>query len=206
MSTALVLNHAVTEKLIRERRERGIDGFDEVWEGVYVVSPLANLEHQWIAGQFTSILDEVVVRTELGRVYPGANVSDRDDDWMQNFRVPDVVVVLKGGKARDCDTHLCGGPDFLIEILSLYDKSYDKLDFYAKIGVRELLLVDPDSRGVELFRLAGDELVPAGTSTKVGGGRVTSSVVPLAFEHFTTADTPRIVVLRTDGKPGEWSV
>ena len=103
MATALILNRDISEQIIRERRERGIDGFDEVWEGVYVVSPLANLEHQYIATTFSHILIEVVHNLGLGRVFAGANVSDREDDWMKNFRVPDVVVVLNASKARDCE-------------------------------------------------------------------------------------------------------
>ena len=32
--------------LIRDRRESGGDRYDEVWDGVYVMSPLADNEHQ----------------------------------------------------------------------------------------------------------------------------------------------------------------
>ena len=33
-------------RLIRERRECGGDRYDEVWDGVYVMSPLADNVHQ----------------------------------------------------------------------------------------------------------------------------------------------------------------
>lgn len=205
MATALILDGEITDQIIRDREQRGINQFDEVWEGVYVVSPLADLEHQYISGILTSILVEVVQVPGLGRVYPGANVSDREHDWKDNFRVPDVVVVLRNGKARDCGTHFCGGPDFLIEILSDDDKSYDKLEFYAAIGVRELLVVDPDTRRVELFRLSGGKLSLVGRSSQDAPRPISSSVVPLTFQWVAGATRPTIAVERTDGKSGSWS-
>ena len=33
-------------RLLRDRRECGGDRYDEVWDGVYVMSPLADNEHQ----------------------------------------------------------------------------------------------------------------------------------------------------------------
>ena len=32
----------------------------------------------------------------LGEAFPGVNVSDRSDDWTQNYREPDVAVFLEG--------------------------------------------------------------------------------------------------------------
>ncbi len=206
MATALILDRDISAEIICERRERGIDGFDEVWEGVYVVSPLANLEHQYIASSFTRILIEVVQDPGLGRVFGGANVSDRERDWNHNFRVPDVVVALNEGVARDCDTHLCGGPDFLVEVLSEDDKSYEKLEFYAAIGVRELLIVEPESRRLELFRLTGGALVLAGRSSEDDPQAVVSAVVPLSFQWTTAGGQPTIQVTRTDGNSGRWTV
>ncbi len=44
----MVLEPAVEERLLAERR--GCDGqqYDEVWEGIYVMAPLPNDEHQEI--------------------------------------------------------------------------------------------------------------------------------------------------------------
>jgi Uma2 family endonuclease len=206
MGAALVLDRDIAQELIRQRQERGIDQFDEVWEGVYVVSPLARLEHQFISSSLTYILTEVIHVPGLGRVYAGANVSDREVDWKDNFRVPDVVVVLNGSKARDCDTHLCGGPDFLVEVLSNDDKTYDKLDFYSVIGVRELLIVHPETRRIELFRLSQNELVLVGKSTQDSPIILTSAVVPLSFQWANVDGKPKILAQRTDGKAGKWSV
>ena len=44
--TALINDPKLEEKLIAKRQAAGADKFDEVWDGVYVMSPLANDEHQ----------------------------------------------------------------------------------------------------------------------------------------------------------------
>jgi hypothetical protein len=205
MGSALVLDRDIAQEIIRHRQKRGIDQFDEVWEGVYVVSPLARLEHQFISSSLSYILTEVIHIPGFGRVYAGANVSDREAEWKENFRVPDVVVVLNGSKARDCDTHLCGGPDFLVEVLSDDDKTYDKLEFYGLIGVRELLIVHPETRRLELFRLSQNELVLVGESTQGNPIVLTSSVVPLRFQWTQVNGAPKILVERADAK-GNWTV
>jgi hypothetical protein len=44
--TMLVLDPAEERRLKRQRALTGADRFDEVWNGVYVMAPLANNEHQ----------------------------------------------------------------------------------------------------------------------------------------------------------------
>src|SRR5207245_2740123 len=98
------------EERIRAERERAEDSaHDEVWEGVYIVSPIANIEHQVIVMRLSAAIDTVLDQAGGGLVFPGVNVSDREEGWLQNYRVPDVAVVFPGGRAKDCDTHLCGG-------------------------------------------------------------------------------------------------
>ncbi len=206
MSATLVLDSGVSRQLVRERKEKGIDGHDEVWEGIYVMSPEANLEHQDLAMDFANIFSEVVKKAGLGRVHAGANVSDRRTNWKKNYRVPDVVVVLHGGRAEDCDTHWLGGPDFLVEIEGPDDDIEKKLPFYSKVGVRELLIVDRDARSLRLLRQAGGTLVLAGHSELGTAAWLASEVLPLAFRRRANRSKPHIEVKRTDGKSGHWII
>jgi Uma2 family endonuclease len=156
----MVLDPGVSADLIARRKRLGIDQYDEVWDGVYVMPPIANNDHQDLVGGLTVALFEVLVLPRLGRVHPGANVSDRDDDWEHNYRIPNVVVVLAGGRAVDRGTHWQGGPDFLIEVLSPGDDTPAKLPFYAELGVREVLVVERDTRRPTLYRLGRTRLAP----------------------------------------------
>src|SRR5215210_581016 len=138
--TVMVLDPAIAERLKAEREASGADRYDEVWEGVYMMAPLADDEHQDLQTQLGAVLQVRVGWTGLGQVRTGVNVSDRED-WTHNYRIPDVAVFLPDTKARNCDTFWLGGPDFTIEIVSSGDRGREKLDFYAKVAVRELLLV-----------------------------------------------------------------
>jgi Uma2 family endonuclease len=154
----------IEEELLENRRAWGGDKFDEVWEGVYVMAPMANTEHMELMGKLTAAFIAALQDIPGVRVFPGINVSDRRENWGQNFRCPDVAVVLPNSKAVDCDAFYFGGPDFVVEIASDYDRSREKFEFYSGIGVRELLLVDRNPWQLELYRLSGSELTLVGTS------------------------------------------
>src|SRR5437762_2335457 len=101
----LVLDPQEQRRLKRERQLTGADRFDEVWNGVYMMAPIANNEHQYLAIQICMAIMGVVKVPDEGLVFPGVNVSDRVEKWEKNYRCPDVAVFLKGNPAKDCDTH-----------------------------------------------------------------------------------------------------
>jgi Uma2 family endonuclease len=207
MVTGLLIRDAgLADHLIQERKRKGIDRYDEVWEGMYVMPSMPSNAHQELVHDLDTILDEVVKRAGLGKSYPGANVSDRRKGWEQNHRVPDILVVLKNSRAIDCGTHFCGGPDFLVEIQSPGDDTEEKVPFYGKIGVRELLIIHRDKRALRLLRLEGEELVLVEPSPLQGKEWLVSAMLPLAFRRTVSNGTARTQVRRTDGNAGLWTV
>jgi Uma2 family endonuclease len=104
------------------------------------------------------------LKDEVGgaKIRTGGNISDRIIGWVNNYRVPDVAVDLSANPARNCGTHLCGGPDLAVVILSERDLARKKLDFYAKINTREVLILDPKPWALELYRLTEGKLVLVG--------------------------------------------
>ena len=201
----MVLDKYVEEQLKAERAATGADRFDEVWEGVYMMAPLANNEHQDLQAGLATVLRIAIGLDDPARVQAGANVSDRDDDWKYNYRCPDVVIVFPGGAARDCGTHWHGGPDFCVEIASPGDRSRDKLAFYGGIGVRELLLIDRKPWTLELYRLDEHrlELVDRGDLHRIV--TLKSDVVPVSFRLVAGSPRPRIEVTHHDGAQ-HWTV
>lgn len=175
------------------------DRWDEVWEGVLVVSPIPNVEHQRIGTRLSRAFLEAIEDEGLGMVLHGTNVSDRGQGWVQNYRCPDIAVNLTGTTARDWNTHWEGGPDFAVEIVSPSDRSREKLDFYAKVGVRELLVIDCKPWRLELYRLTDGVLHSAGTVAPGQADRLDSAVLPLRFRLDSGLDRPSIVVLHEDG-------
>jgi Uma2 family endonuclease len=203
-SPMLVLDPALCNRIIADRHERTADRHDEVWEGVYILSPNPTNEHQRLIIELCMVLREVV-RPVGGVVLPEVNVTDRADDWQYNFRCPDIAVMLPGCAAKDIDVAILGGPDFLVEIMSPYDKTMEKLDFYAGIGVRELLVVDRESKELELFALGNSKLQSTGKSMAENPVAVHSTVLPLSFQ-LRDGESPQIFVQRTDGIKDEWVI
>jgi Uma2 family endonuclease len=156
---------------------------------------MANTEHQSIVSGLTIAIANALTGLPAARVFPGINVSDRRVHWEKNYRCPDVAVVLPGSQAIDCDAFFFGGPDFAVEVISDYDRSRDKFDFYARVGVRELLLVDRNPWQLELHRLSDAEFQPAGVSDTLTQQTLISQVLPLHFRLLPpTGSRPQIEV------------
>jgi Uma2 family endonuclease len=197
----LVLDPTEQRRLKRERRLSGADRFDEVWNGVYVMAPIANNDHQYLALQLCLAIAGVVKMPDEGLVFAGVNVSDREDDWTKNYRCPDVAVFLKGNPAQDRDTHWFGGPDFAVEILSPGDRSRKKLSFYASVGVRELLILDRKPWRLELYRLKNEALRRVAACTPDKSISLNSEVLPLRFALARGKKRPELMVTSTaDGR------
>lgn len=178
----MVCDPILAQSLIEQRRRDGLDRHDEVWDGVYVMSPIADNEHQGLATKLATVLTMMIDFQGLGHTLAGANVTDRHDDWTKNYRVPDVLVFRNDTTARNCDSHWLGGPDFAIEIVSRGDRTLEKLDFYSSAGVQELLVIDREPWKLTLYRTAADgQLAVAAADEGDGQEAIKSRVLPIAF-------------------------
>ena len=203
---AVVVLDPYEEKPLLERRE-GAEGsqYDEVWDGVHVMSPLPNDEHQQIATRLSGIFLNAVEWAGLGDVRAGVNLSDREEDWVSNYREPDVVVFLRETTARNLGTHWVGGPDFAVEIVSPGDWTRRKIPFYAQLATRELLLIDRQPWALELYRLREWMLEQVGRSTTDQPKPIASAVLPLTFRLIAGGPRPRIEVAHADGVQ-KWAI
>lgn len=192
----LIFDPILEQRIRAERDDPNVNRRDEVWEGVLVVPPQANNEHQRMVTDVAYAFASVVNRS-VDSVLPGCNVSDRDKDWTYNYRDPDVAVYLKSNPAKDSGTHWVGGPDLLVEIVSPGEDPRQKLDFYAKVKTREVLVVDCDPWAVELYQLKGGKLVLAGKSDAANPAVLTSGVMPLSFQLQAGNPRPTILVRHT---------
>ncbi|MDQ6616566.1 MAG: Uma2 family endonuclease [Actinomycetota bacterium] len=147
----------VPASLLAERHRLGVDRFDEMWEGELHMVPPASEEHQRIGGKLHIALEPaaaavgLLLRYETGLFDPGAE-SD------SSYRVPDLVAFAPEFRsARGVE----GSAALVIEIRSPGDEAYDKIPFYRRVGVGEILIVDRDSKEVRRWVRAGDELSEA---------------------------------------------
>src|SRR5262245_51079865 len=91
----LVIDPALSERLLAQRRESDGDRFDEVWDGLYIMSPLANDEHQELAGRLGFVYQAALGFDSPHKVYPGINVSDREEDWSTTIVRPTMQSFYK---------------------------------------------------------------------------------------------------------------
>lgn len=196
--TVLLTDPALERRLIGQRQAAGGDRYDEVWEGVYMVTPLPDDEHQELVFEFSFVLGLAIARQRLGRVRPGVNLSDRADDWQEDYRAPDVAVFLRDGTAENLGTHWRGPADFLIEIVSPGDHTREKIPFYSKLGVVELLIVERDPWRLELYRHDGSGLREVGRSELPRGEALPSHRLPLAFRLIPGEPRPQIEVVHSE--------
>lgn len=206
MPDMLIKDQDVSRAMIRERKRLRLDRYDEVWDGVYVMPSMPTNLHQRIV-QGVGLAISPCVMSELdGQVLPGANISDNPTKWKRNYRIPDLVVVLPGSKAVVRDTHFFGGPDFIIEIKTPGDDTEEKLPFYEKVAVRELLVVHRDTRSLRLYRHDGVSLTLVAPTILQGSSWLVSAVLPFALRRIKRKGRYLTEIIRPDGKPGKWVV
>ena len=188
----LILPLKDLKAMIRERRAAGADRHDEVWDGVYVMSPEADNDHQRLVYRLAKAIDMALSEPDDVTILPGTNISDRPTRWRKNYRCPDVAIFLPGNPAEDRGSHWLGGPDFAVEIVSRDDRSRQKIEFYAKVGTRELLLIDRGPWRLELYRNREGMMVPAGFREPGATDLLSSEVLPVAFRLTDASPHPRI--------------
>ena len=158
------------------------DGQYEVVDGVLYMSPSPNVDHQEIIGEIFAHLRSFARTTGLGKVF----IAPLDVELSYNNVVqPDVFVLLNEHLDRVTHSRVLGSPDLVVEVASPGTVRHDlreKQDAYARAGVPEYWIVNPDAQTVELLVLknsfyrslglfSGDVTLPStvisGFSTKV---------------------------------------
>ncbi len=135
----------VPPALLADRRWKGTDRWDEMWEGELHMVPPPSERHQNVAGRLYRVFAPLaeacgmLAHYETGLFRPGV-----DND----YRVPDQTYARPDFRS---ERGIEGAASLVVEILSPGDEGYAKLDWYASVGVGEVLVIDPDTRRVELF-------------------------------------------------------
>lgn len=154
------------------------DGFRyEVIDGVLFMTPAPNTGHERVVMTIGARLVAALEDTGLGRVFASPDI----DAGSSTLR-PDAVVVLEANRGIIAERRIVGPPDLVVEIASPSTSAYDrdpvegKRGAYARMGVPEYWLVDPEARVVEVLALEGDAYIAHGTFA--ADERLASRVLP----------------------------
>ncbi len=125
----------------------------ELLGGELIMVPSPTTYHQRISWNLERILGDFLSRHDPGFIYHAPlDVVLSDEDVVQ----PDIFFVSKERSQIISKENVQGAPDLIIEILSPAtaerDRTY-KRTLYARHGVKEYWLVDPEKRAIEVTRL-----------------------------------------------------
>ena len=132
------------ESFLEQRRQQGMDKFDEMWEGEWHFVNPPKSWHALLNGDMLVVLRPHAERAGLRSTGDALGVFAAEKDW----RVPDQAYMRPDQITEEGVT----GAELVVEFRSPGDESYEKLPFYAGRGITEALIVHRDRR-FELFRL-----------------------------------------------------
>ena len=175
---------------LARRKLTGIDRWYEMWEGVLHMAPAPYDEHQRILGELLAFLLPLLKRGRRGALRPGINVF-REASPKEDYRIPDLTFVATGREAILAkDGVRGGGPDAVIEIRSPGDETCDKFPFFAALGIREVVVIDRDSKKTEVHRLEGAQYAAAAPDAD---GSVRAPILAVRFRQ-EPGESPLLVV------------
>ncbi len=125
----------------------------ELLEGELIVVPSPKTYHQRISGNLSFKLRDFVLQKELGEVFDAPYEVVLSEETVVQ---PDILFVSKERSHIITEENIQGAPDLVIEILSEATRDRDrtwKRSLYAKYGVGEYWLVDPDNKTIEVLEL-----------------------------------------------------
>lgn len=124
----------------------------EIIDGELFVTPSPRRAHQRVVTELSRVLGNYLEGTGCGEVYVAPF-----DVVFSLFDVvePDIVYVAKEHASVVTERNVQGAPDLVVEVLSETTAKTDrsiKLKLYARYGVREYWLIDPDMCTAEIYR------------------------------------------------------
>ncbi|MBI4330707.1 MAG: Uma2 family endonuclease [Chloroflexi bacterium] len=147
----------------------------ELLEGELVVAPSPNEQHQSVSRNLEFLLFQYVKDNNLGTVY----YAPFDVHLGENVLQPDIMYISQDRRHVITKDEIRGAPDLVIEILSPGTADKDrglKRRLYARHGVREMWIVDPEAETIEVARPAKSGFETAGVYKRTE--TLVSSVLP----------------------------
>ncbi|MGN6694741.1 MAG: Uma2 family endonuclease [Aquihabitans sp.] len=145
----------VPEDLLAERKRRGLDRYDEVWNGVLHMNPSPIPRHAHVAVVLFRALDALAADAGFSVLWEQNLIPPHEPGW-NDYRIPDLIVF---GPDVEADRGIQGAPELVVEIGSPGDESFQKLPFYEEIGAREVLIIERDTAAIRRWVNGADGLV-----------------------------------------------
>lgn len=132
-------------------------------EGEMHMAPAPNRYHQHISKNIEFILLKYLEKHPIGEVYHAPFDVELTDI---NVYQPDIVFIANEHRSILTEQGAEGAPDFVVEILSPKTAEMDKgtkREVYARCGVEELWIIDPDAKRIHVYYLQKNAETPVAT-------------------------------------------
>jgi Uma2 family endonuclease len=141
----------------------------EIIDGELIVSPAPIANHQRVLKRLVRTFDDFANETRTGEVFFAPfDVQLGYHDVVE----PDLVfIATEQGRVPGLDHKFEGSPILVVEVISPSSRQTDrvrKMALYARSGVREYWIADPEQRTLVVNLLEGHTYVPA--SPDAAGG------------------------------------
>jgi len=166
----------------------------ELIDGEHFVTPSPATIHQRLVRKLVVALDSQLSAGRLGEVFAAPF-----DVVMSNHDVvePDLLVVMNDQRDILTEKHVRGAPAIVVEILSPGTRQRDEIlkrQLYARAGVREYWMVDPEGQAISVCRQSGSAGFEHTIELRAASGDVlTSELLPgfsLALERLFEGPPP----------------
>ena len=123
----------------------------EVIDGALYLTPAPTPYHQIVGRRIQRLIEDHVEREALGVVFDAPC-----DVVLSRFDVlqPDVFFVSADRRSVIGEKFISDAPDLVVEVLSPGTRKRDRIfkaKRYARFGVREMWIADPDKKTIEVF-------------------------------------------------------
>jgi Uma2 family endonuclease len=127
-------------------------------QGDLYMAPAPNRFHQEISRNLQFELHSYLKRHPIGKLF-----NAPFDVYLDEVNVfqPDIIIVLNERLGILTEEGAEGAPDLVVEILSPKTRRLDlmnKKQEYARAGVKELWIIDPESRAITIHQFTSDGL------------------------------------------------
>ena len=150
----------------------------EIIEGEHYVSPSPITQHQRILGRLFAALNNFLQQHPLGEVFIAPmDVVLSDLDIVQ----PDLLFIASSNAGIITEKNMQGPPNMVIEILSESTRKTDevvKRKLYARYGVQEYWVVDPELETVKVYRMTGTNYLRVSELSREAGESLTTPILP----------------------------
>ena len=125
-------------------------------QGDLYMAPAPNRFHQEISRNLQFELHSYLKRNPIGKLFDAPF-----DVYLDEINVfqPDIIIVLNERLAILTEEGAEGAPELVVEILSPKTRRLDlvnKKQEYARAGVKELWIIDPDPRTIVVHKFGSD--------------------------------------------------